>query len=157
MVLRMGRQAEIAEQRARYELLTQREREVLGLVVSGLLSKQIVAQLGTTDLPSKFSGGESCKRCVPNRWRVGADGRKVGHSFSKGLVALYQRVVADPTNSGVSLSGDLLTLIPNWIWRIMAGSWSNTLHLAAVPRRRCRKPVTACRACALCAGAPIGS
>jgi prolyl-tRNA synthetase len=30
--------------------------------------------------------------------RVGADGRKVGHSFSKELVALYQRVIAKPTN-----------------------------------------------------------
>ena len=41
--------------------------------------------------------------------RVGADGRKVGHSLSKGLVDLYQRVIADPTNSGVRLlanSGD---------------------------------------------------
>ena len=35
--------------------------------------------------------------------RVGAAGRKVEHSFSKGLVALYQRVIADPTNSGVGL------------------------------------------------------
>jgi FixJ family two-component response regulator len=32
------RQAEIAEQHARYDLLTQREREVLGLVVSGLFN-----------------------------------------------------------------------------------------------------------------------
>jgi hypothetical protein len=38
--------------------------------------------------------------------RVGVAGRKVGHSFSKGLVALYQRVIADPTNSGVNLSGE---------------------------------------------------
>jgi len=36
-------QAEIAEQRARYEVLTQREREVLALVVTGLLNKQIAA------------------------------------------------------------------------------------------------------------------
>jgi FixJ family two-component response regulator len=33
------RQAEIAEQRARYDLLTQREREVLALVVTGVLNK----------------------------------------------------------------------------------------------------------------------
>jgi FixJ family two-component response regulator len=48
------RQAEIAEQRARYDLLTQREREVLALVVSGLLNKQIAAKLGTTEFTVKI-------------------------------------------------------------------------------------------------------
>src|ERR1700744_5626111 len=47
-------QAEIAEQRARYDLLTQREREVLKFVVSGLLNKQIAAKLGTTEFTVKI-------------------------------------------------------------------------------------------------------
>ena len=47
-------QAEIAEQRARYEVLTQREREVLALVVSGPLNKQIAAKLGTTEFTVKI-------------------------------------------------------------------------------------------------------
>ena len=38
--------------------------------------------------------------------RVGADGGKVGRSLSKGLGDLYQRVIADPTNSGVSFSAN---------------------------------------------------
>jgi hypothetical protein len=53
--------------------------------------------------------------------RVGADGRKVGHSLSKGLVALSKRVIADPTNSGVNFSMDLVTLTPNLGRRIVAG------------------------------------
>jgi len=46
--------AEIAGQRARYDLLTQREREVLALVVAGLLNKQIAEQLGTTEFTVKI-------------------------------------------------------------------------------------------------------
>src|SRR4029077_5252054 len=41
--------------------------------------------------------------------RVGADGRKAGHSCAKGLVALYQCVIAEPKNSTVNIfvnSGD---------------------------------------------------
>ena len=60
---------EIAEQRARYNLLTQREREVLALVVTGLLNKQIVAKLGLPNLQSRSSARESCKRCRPDRWQ----------------------------------------------------------------------------------------
>jgi FixJ family two-component response regulator len=48
------RQSKIAEQRARYDLLTQREREVLALVVTGLLNKQIAAKLGTTEFTVKI-------------------------------------------------------------------------------------------------------
>ena len=48
------RQAEIAEQRARYDTLTQRERQVLGLVVTGLLNKQIATKLGTTEFTVKI-------------------------------------------------------------------------------------------------------
>ena len=46
--------AEIAECRGRYELLTQREREVLKHVVEGLMNKQIAAKLGTTEFTVKI-------------------------------------------------------------------------------------------------------
>jgi FixJ family two-component response regulator len=60
-------QAEIAEQRARYNLLTQREREVLGLVVSGLLNKQIASKLGTSEFTVKIQ-----RRGVMQKMRVGS-------------------------------------------------------------------------------------
>jgi len=50
---RREREAEIATLRKRLELLTPREREVLPLVVSGLLNKQVAAELGTTEATVK--------------------------------------------------------------------------------------------------------
>jgi FixJ family two-component response regulator len=45
--------AGLAERRRRYESLTQREREVMTLVVTGLLNKQIAAQLHTSEATVK--------------------------------------------------------------------------------------------------------
>ncbi len=49
--------AQMAELRARYESLTPREKEVLHLVASGLLNKQIGAELGTSELTVKTHRG----------------------------------------------------------------------------------------------------
>ena len=45
--------AQLAELRRRYESLTQREREVMTLVVTGLLNKQIAAKLRTSEATVK--------------------------------------------------------------------------------------------------------
>jgi FixJ family two-component response regulator len=46
-------QAERGELHGRYESLTPREREVMALVVSGLLNKQVAAELGTSEITVK--------------------------------------------------------------------------------------------------------
>ena len=48
---------ETAEVRGRYETLTPRERDVMELVVSGLLNKQIAAEIGTVEHTVKIHRG----------------------------------------------------------------------------------------------------
>ena len=50
-------QSEVAELRKRYESLTTREREVMGLVVSGMLNKQIAFELGNSEITVKVHRG----------------------------------------------------------------------------------------------------
>jgi len=54
--------SETAELRTRLETLTPRERQVLGLVVTGLLNKQIAGELGTTDLTIKAHRGRVMRK-----------------------------------------------------------------------------------------------
>lgn len=48
----------VAAVRRRYESLTKREREVMKLIVSGLLNKQIAAQLGSSEVTIKMHRGQ---------------------------------------------------------------------------------------------------
>ena len=59
-------QHEIQKLKDRYETLTAREREVMGLLVSGMLTKQIASRLGTSEITAQVHRGQVMRKMQAN-------------------------------------------------------------------------------------------
>jgi len=60
------RHSEMSDLRARYESLTPREREIMEQVVSGLLNKQVAAELNITEFTVKVHRGQVMRKMHAN-------------------------------------------------------------------------------------------
>jgi len=54
------------ELKERYKTLTAREREVMGLLVSGMLTKQIASRLGTSEITAQVHRGQVMRKMQAN-------------------------------------------------------------------------------------------
>ena len=64
--VRRQQESEIAVLRERFESLTPREREVVAMVVSGMLNKQIAAQIGTSENTVKVHRSRAMEKMQAN-------------------------------------------------------------------------------------------
>jgi FixJ family two-component response regulator len=89
-------EAQLRALRERYLSLTPRERETMALVVSGLLNKQIAAQLGISEITVKAHRGR-----VMRKMRVESLAALVRAAAALDLRAHHLSLITYPTNTMV--------------------------------------------------------
>lgn len=87
--------AQLAELRRRYESLTQREREVMTLVVTGLLGKQIAAQVRTSEATVKAHRAQLMRKMeAESVAQLVTIAERLGFASPSELVSPYQCLIS---------------------------------------------------------------
>jgi FixJ family two-component response regulator len=103
----LGHEAEIRALRDCYALLTRREREVMALVVSGLLNKQVGGELGISEITVKAHRGS-----VMRKMRAGSFAHMVNMAARLGLGPVPKADTPPTGRSPLVLLSSLLSTPP---------------------------------------------